>query len=289
MNKSKHIICVSGGGTKALGLSTVLENVLREHGMPKAYVGTSSGSIIALPMLMGKYEEVRHNLINAEQLDFFDQKLNAVAAIKMGYSGFVKKQNNIGLSSMHNLANSIRSLVSNEEYEKFRSEKNRPEIYVGTVNIDTGDMRYIPLFDYKLDEALQWITASSSIPVMAEPVYGKYLDGGLRHHIGSKFLLGKYGMDVDECHSIYSRPKDLSGVLNPDNFIFSKTLSIMMHQISKSDESVEKLMAKDLNVDLHQYFIPKAMDGFYDLNSENLNKLETLAKAVQPITHKFNS
>lgn len=289
MNDNKHIICVSGGGTKAIGLSTVLERVLKEHGTPKAYVGTSSGAIIALPMLMGKYDEVRKTLRTAKKGDFFDRKLNIWAALNGVYRTFILGHKNVGMSSMLSLSKSISNIISESEYEAFRNREDRPEIYVGSVNVDNGDMRYVKLLDYEYTDALQWITASASIPIAAEPVYGKFVDGGLRHHIGSKFLINKYSDQVDKCISIYSRPQKVDGIIDENQFIFDKTLSILMIQLSKSDQAVEQLLCREYGIDLHQYFLPKTMNGVYDLDPKSLRKLEELAEQTQPVIHKFKS
>ncbi|NNE78026.1 MAG: patatin-like phospholipase family protein, partial [Pricia sp.] len=56
---------ISGGGTKIAGLFGVAESIIYDRGyMPEVISGISAGAILALPLALGKREEIKTQVLN---------------------------------------------------------------------------------------------------------------------------------------------------------------------------------------------------------------------------------
>lgn len=284
-----NALCISGGATKIVGQFGVAEQIFQK--LRPAYIaGTSAGAILTLVLPTidwsmdcdCKSSSVRMKLLNLKSKDFWQVNpinshggFSAGALIRAvaGYSSF---------GDMSKLKEFLSKFITEETFiNKIVKNKAYKGLFVGSVCYNTGHRAYINLKDCSYDEALNWVVASSSIPVYTEPYkYNDYFyyDGGVRDHTPGPWLLEERGKEINKLVSIFSRPKDYN-VINqhwePSNVykVLERTLEIMQIEISKSDEREEIFLSKQLGVELDQLFIPTVLEGLFDTNKERLVKL----------------
>lgn len=269
------LLSISGGSTKIAGLFGVAKAINEKNYNPDIYVGISAGSVLALPIMLGKWKETEKMILNLSLDDFFINKpvnekgkltLNAIGRVITG---------KISLGTQ-DVGKAIRKIVSEKEFESLK--KTDKKIFVGTVNFHTGKREYFNVLEYNFVEALALINASASIPLFVEPVKFKgqlYFDGGVRDHSGANIILNQFS-ELKEVVSIYSRssiaglkewsPSDLFSVLE-------RTVDIMSNEISQNDEQLERVYCENNNIKLSTYYLPIMLKTLYDVNKERLNEL----------------
>lgn len=311
----KHL-GISGGGTKIAGLFGVAEAIIYERDyMPDIISGISAGAILALPLALGKREEIRQQVLNISLNDFFKVSpirkngkikiLNAIFKI-IGGKHYLGKQDN--------LEKTLAKTVSRAEFEAYKKDRTKAICIVGSVDFYTGKRFYINLKTVSYEHFLKFVNASASIPVftpgiaMDGPIYDfegeteaypKYLlfDGGVRDHSPSNKILSSDHPEfqVTETTSIFSRPDDIRDVIHPKNFSPRNLLSILERyteianaEVSKNDEFQEKTtIARKGIFDHGTFYLPRIMQGVYDVDKKRLRKLyETAKKLVNDDTWK---
>lgn len=122
--------------------------------------------------------------------------------------------------------------------------------------------------------------------------YPKYLlfDGGVRDHSPSNKILASDhpGFQVTETTSIFSRPDDIREVIHPKNFSPKNLLSVLERyteianaEVSKNDEFQEKTtIAKKGIYDHGTFYLPRIMQGVYDVDKNRLRELYEAAKKL---------
>lgn len=286
------ILNLSGGATKAAGEVGAARYIMEDCGyMPDIISGISAGAVLSLPIaLASKYPylwpEIKKMSVNLEFDSIFsvsplNKKGTGLAVFPGGLFRILRKKESLGV--MGNLKNTLRKLVTCERFLSYcNPEYGYPDVYVGSVDVKTGNISYLNLKDLSYEEALDKIVASSSIPIIAETVKiqsGYHLDGGLRDNIGSVYLLNKFGKQITECVSIYSRPKQLHQILDEnwvpkDIFkVVERTVDILMLEISKSDELIETLMCEQRNIKRNAIFVPKVLEELLEVDTNKLQKL----------------
>lgn len=304
----KHL-GISGGGTKIAGLFGVAESIIYDRGyVPDIISGISAGAILALPLALGKREDIRQQVLNISLDDFFE-----VSPIKK--NGKIKTLNAVWqlirgkhyLGDQKNLEKTLAKTVSRAEFEAYKTDKTKAICVVGSVDFYTGARLYVNLKTVSYENFLKFVNASASIPIftpgiaMDSPVYDfegetvafpKLLlfDGGVRDHSPTNKIISsdKPGFQVTETTSIFSRPDDIREIISPKNFAPTNLLSILERyveisnaEISKNDEAQEKdtIQRKGI-VDHGIFYLPRIMQGVYDVDKTRLRELYEAAKKL---------
>lgn len=271
----KHL-GLSFGGTKIVGLFGVVEKLFEEGYKPDIISGISSGAILALPLALGKHKEM-YELIKDLDLDTFMSKnpFNKKGKIKLSgilrflFKGYFGEQNNI--------VKNLKKLVSRNEFEFWKKDQNRINVFVQTVDINTGSriVSDLSLLDY--EEALSKILASCSIPIYVKLIKTEneiFYDGGIRNFILTPYMLCNF--PITENISVYSRPEDYKLLVEPVNNnmqLLVRIIDIFLVEISKKDEEDEKRYCREKNISSKLFYLPRVLNGVYDTNKERLNKL----------------
>lgn len=277
---------ISGGSTKIAGLTGAAFELLEKYNYrPDVISGVSAGSILALPMVLGKWDMLEKTVKHIKLSDFFDiapvnEKgkftFKALLRVIFGKSS---------LGRQKNLVKKIKEFVSAEEFLNYQHNVKYPIIYIGTVDFKTGSRCYFNLKDKTITYAkfLQIILASSSIPIFAEPVYLNHdnkdmilFDGGVRDHIGTGYVLENV-KGITETISIYSRPENYvtdndwkdKNVLN----VLERYVDITNIEVSKSDEKFEDMICLEQNIKQRKIFLPKILTSLYDVDETRLAML----------------
>ncbi len=300
---------ISGGGTKIAGLFGIAESIIYDRGyIPDVISGISAGAILALPLALGKRQEIKDQVLNLEMDDFFSTspikkngKLNTWNAICkiIGGKHYLGEQNN--------LEKTIAKVISRTDFEAYKLDVTKAICIVGSVDFYTGKRFYINLKTVSYENFLKFVNASASIPIftsgvaMNGPIYdfeGETIDfpklllfdGGVRDHSPTNKILSseKSEFQISETTSIFSRPDNIRQVLTPKNFAPSNLLNILERyveitnaEVSKNDEEQEKktIESKDI-FDHGTFYLPRIMQGVYDVDKTRLKKLYEESKKL---------
>lgn len=278
----KYLLNISGGGTKGAGLASCGISVIEKYGQPHIYSGVSSGAIIAIPLLCGKYKEIENIFKNLKIKDFFDYNIKSPYRIGLALSKyFLYGDKFTGISSMNIVKKTIKSIVSEDEFHHLIVDSNI-KVFVTVVSIVNGERRHIEISKLDYDEALDWIVASGSIPIFSKPYHGHWMDGGLRDHISGQFMIDCFSKQINHVVSIYSRPKDLYRSVTEKGNLFANLSSISLFEISKNDEENEIRFCKERGLTYEAYFLPKMLHSVYDTDHERLSKLFDASINLEP-------
>ncbi len=272
------ILNISGGGTKIGGLFGVAEALMNIRKVQFDVIsGVSAGAILAVPLAIGKFQQVRELVLDYSMHDFFknapvteDGKIKASAIFRI-------VRGCLGLGDQSKLKETLSKIVTRRDFSKYVNGSEFPVCWLGVVDLYTGEKEYYNCKELLYEEYLEIVLASSSIPVFSDPVRfrGKLLvDGGVRDHIGSVEMLEKYKKATD-VYSIFSRPMDYKAIdiaWKPKNLlsILARTIDIMNIEISKSDESETDLICLERGINHNKYYLPRIMKSVYDVDPERL-------------------
>ncbi|HUS87442.1 MAG TPA: patatin-like phospholipase family protein [Bacteroidales bacterium] len=300
----KHL-GISGGGTKIAGLFGACESIITlKNYKPDIISGISAGAILAVPLALGKMNEIRQLVLDFNLETFFDVppvkpdgKLRACNAIGkiIGKKHYLGRQNN--------LEKVLSEVVTKEEFEKYRNDVSLAICIVGSVDFYTGKRFYIDLKTVSYDNFLLFVNASASIPVFTPGVsmnsdiqdfegeknlFDKVLlfDGGVRDHSPSYKILRSNKYKITETCTIFSRPDKVTEIIDPGKFkpknllkILEQYIDITNAEISKNDEFQEKKVIKEKKIRDHgTIYLPKIMHGIYDVDKNRLRELYELSK-----------
>ncbi len=276
-----NILSISGGSTKIPFLAGASLELMRNKKYD-VFVGSSSGALLSLALAVGNVRNVQSSVLNFGIKDIFTEnpetrwgKIKAVwRAITKGY-----------LFDQSRLYETIKEVVSKEEFDQWKDNPRAPSAHVCAINIETGSIVVVNLKRHDYEIALKWVMASASIPVFTSPIeiHGqKYVDGGLREHNPISSYMKKYPYSGANIDMVFSRPKDLSGIKKTAKGLIgtlTRTIEIMEWEISKSDEQIAKYMP---DVEVNMYFAPRSLTSkaYETSRGQNLELYKLGQKAV---------
>jgi predicted acylesterase/phospholipase RssA len=277
----EKLLDLSGGSTKGRAEYKVAKMVIDRGFDPTIISAVSIGAILAVPIAMKKTKELEKELSNFDLNTIFTKSP-------------VTKNGNLTFSAIKNILLGRDYLAKmgtlRKKYEKIITEEDHYNFVTGdfipvyTLSIDFTNGSRVPvklnlIHDYKT--FVDHVIASASIPIFSEPIEadGKVLyDGGIRDHSLGYSIMDKY--DVKQCVSIFTRPQDnllpkytRNGLVS----VIERMVDILMVEISKSDERLQKYIAEDKGIDLTQVFIPSVLETMYDTSPDRLRELDEKA------------
>lgn len=267
---------ISGGATKITGLYGAVKCVYDNGINPDIITGVSAGSLLSLPVMLGKFSEIE-NILNNITLDtFFNEKpVNEKGKLTLGAKyRFITNKNYLGRQD--NIIKLIKSVISTQDFYSFK-EMNK-DIYVGAVSFNTGKRKYFKLSELTYGEYIKSVMASSAIPVFIPPVRisgEDYYDGGVRDHIGTHWALDNIE-NITTCISIFSRPENIeldNWNIDGVTSVLSRHEEIRNMEISKNDEILSDFICKEKGIKHIKIFLPNIMKSLYDVDPERLKLL----------------
>jgi predicted patatin/cPLA2 family phospholipase len=287
MKKGIKVLNLSGAATKIAGLAGAAYYTFNNYGYrPDIITGISSGAILTVPIAMRKWD-ILNEMVKTFTLDDIFDKPPVNEENKVRFTAYVRAA--IGKSSFgtqNNLPKTLSKVITEEDWLRYQVG-DYPECYIGAVDFKSGSRYIVNLKNKGISycEYLNLVNASASIPLAVEPVRYKDMllyDGGTRNHILSGWVLRNFS-DIEENISIYSRPKDYYGLLDPtwkDNnliSVFSRYTDISLIEISKRDEREEMYLTEKKKIDTKQIFIPSVIKELYDTDNDKLTMLYDVA------------
>lgn len=283
----ENLLNISGGATKISGLMASARTITEKIGYrPTIITGVSSGSILALVVAMGKYEQAEKVLKNLS-LSTFMRVSPVTKSGKLSLAAYwriLTGKNSLGVQDIPYVLSQIITREDFAEYQDIR--KRYPDVYVIAVNAKTGRETGWNVKYMKYETYLHCVAASCAIPVYTQPItiYGNtYYDGGLRNHAGGAWYLKTHQREVKQSVTIYSRPaeRDYSSdgpALNNLFQVLSATISIFNIDVSLNDEMLEKAICQERGIKHTSIHLPIVTKNLYDTDAKTLRNLAILAE-----------
>ena len=290
MKTERHLLNLSGAATKIAGLAGASDYTFNILGYrPTDITGISSGALLAVPIAMRMWDNLRDLSQTFPLEDIFDRKpVNEKNKItfKAKIRAIVGK---VSLGTQNNLYKTLRNIISEETFHRYQ-DGEYPNVWIGSVDFKTGSRYIVNIKEkkYSYEDYLFLVNASASIPLAVEPViYNDMVlyDGATRNHILSAWALENME-NVRESISIFARPEKYDDILDstwkPKNMIsvFERYSDINLIEVSKRDEKEERLLVEIFNnrrpknkIKNAQVFVPSIIKEMYDTDPVKLRKL----------------
>jgi predicted acylesterase/phospholipase RssA len=252
-------LAISGGSTKIGFLAGAAIELMKNNDY-EILVGISAGSIICLLLGVKDYDTLEYSILDTTEDDFFEvkpTKKNGKISFKALMRVISGKQS-LGKYSLDKL---LKKYYTPEKHDLLR--QSGKIVKIGAVNLNLVKIEYCDITKVDYETAIQWVVASSSIPITTETVkIGEYyyIDGGALEHVGGMNAIeeGVTSLDV-----VFSRPERLELTESdvewkPYNVlgVILRTLSVMSRNITLENESEIKLTCYQKNIPLNMYFTP---------------------------------
>lgn len=278
---------ISGGATKIAGLLAKSERILLDFNYrPDVVTGVSAGAILSLPMVLGKWDELRETVLNITPEKLFDKvpfKQNGKLTLR-GIMRTITGKGSFG--TQNSLFTMISNTISNNEFIAYQRDRHLPKVIIGVTNFNTGKFKLVDIKKCSYDEYIRYTVASSAIPLAVEAVrvYGEYYyDGGVTHHTCCVPYIAMGGRGINNIVTVYSRPHTPD--TNNTNFnmvdisqVAGRAQDIMTLNVSLRDEEQEILLCEKYGINLVQTFCPKVLNGMYDMDHGRLRKLYDICR-----------
>ena len=280
---------LSGGATKIGGLFAKSERIIKEFGYkPDIISGISSGALLALPIAMGKWDELKLLIHNIKSDNIFDNSpvnekgkitLKAIWRLLMGKPS---------LGTQNNLRKTLSSLITEKNFNEYINGKY-PKVYIGVTNFNSGGFELISVFDLDYEDYLDYVIASASIPFAVEGVEideDIYFDGGVLHHTCSTEVIRKYKSKITHCITVFSRPRNMDLSYELFNQIDITQVAKQYENISTAyasivDQQVEKELCTQYKIKNIQVFCPRVLKSLYDVDPIRLKELYTRSYNIE--------
>jgi predicted acylesterase/phospholipase RssA len=275
------IFNISGGATKVGGLFAKSERIIKEFGYkPDVISGISSGALLALPIALGKWDELKELVSNITLDHIFDNNpvnkkgkvtLKAIWRLLMGEPS---------LGTQNNLRKTLSKLITEKDFDKYING-NYSKVFIGVTNFNTGEFELVNVQDLDYGQYLDYVIASASIPFAVEGVEINgdiYFDGGVLHHTCSTEVIRKYKSKITHCITVFSRPRNMD--LSYELFdqiditqVAKQYENISTAYASLTDQIVEKELCTQYKIKNIQVFCPRVLKSLYDVDPTRLKEL----------------
>jgi len=203
--KGRVAVALSGGATKIAFMAGVLLALVGMGLMPSVFIGTSSGSILALFAAMGRFDLIREYMPIYTLKLIFGKDISKKAVSLLGLKSLLKRGYMYEYEGLEKL---IRGLISKEDLLDYQRNEDAPLCFIHIASDNDLSERHIDIKNCSYETMVSSVIASCSIPffVPRRKVEGvKAYDGGLINHIASEWLVEAHSLEFDSLISIYSR------------------------------------------------------------------------------------
>ena len=275
------IFNISGGATKVGGLFAKSERIIKEFGYkPDVISGISSGALLALPIALGKWDELKALVTNITLDHIFDNypvNKKGKITLKSIWRLLIGKPS---LGTQNNLRKTLSSLITEEDFNEY-IDGEYSKVFIGVTNFNTGEFELVDVQDLYYEQYLDYVIASASIPFAVEGVEINgdiYFDGGVLHHVCSTEVIRKYKSKITHCITVFSRPRNMN--LSYELFdqiditqVAKQYENISTAYASLTDQIVEKELCTQYKIKNIQVFCPSVLKSLFDVDPERLKEL----------------
>lgn len=262
-------LVISGGGAKGAFAGGVAEYLIQECGGDyDLYVGSSTGSLLINHLALGKIDKIREVFTNVTQKDIFNinpfhtKQVGGHVEVTINHLNVLKtfflRRRTFGESK--NLIKLLKKNFTVDEFEELKSKKK--EVLVTVSNLSTYKKEFKSNLDCTHKDFIEWIWASSNyVPFMSlmEKDGFEYADGGFSAYAPIQTAIDKGATAIDV---IVLETQQIVRNTLPSTNAFSTSLKVIFHmmdQISHDDLAIGKLKAKQNNVQLRFFHLPRVL------------------------------
>jgi len=303
-----NYLALPGGSTKGIQIAVATKEVLQTGFKPDIITTTSVSSIIILPMLLGLIDNVVEDCVKIKQSDIFkvspvnkNNKISFQGWLKL-IAGLIdgKKGDNysFGIQDTKNL---ITKYINKETFNKYRTDKNTPEIYILVVNPTTKYWKFVRVKSLDYEEWILTTEASAHIPVMTNAIKIRdeyFVDGGNWAHNPEWIMLSFWDKIIkkqlpNKVIAIYPREEEFKTTPSNDwqDNVFNNLengMGTYNIALSTCGQYNAKWFCKAHNIKHYQLFCPQIIKGQYETGEIlEIAKQKTEIEIKNQIT-KFN-
>jgi predicted acylesterase/phospholipase RssA len=273
----------SGGSTKGIQLAIATIELFDRGFKPDVVSATSVYSIIALPLLLGMYDEVISECMGIEPEEMFTvlpvNKKGITFKAKMraikGMLGF-KDNYSLGVQDTRHFTKKYITEAIFNEYK----ESDLADIIIMTVNYDNGYPVLYRAKSLSYDEYVEAVEKSAHIPVMTDAV-GSEVDGGNWAHNPEWYLLLVGAIQPTEMISVYVREQEFrinSSTEWRKNLIkyIERGMQVFNVALSTAGQFGAYWYCKANGIKHLQLFCPQVLDEMYDFDDEQLREASNI-------------
>jgi predicted patatin/cPLA2 family phospholipase len=293
MKKEYIAINISGAGFAIPSIAGAIYELINNNIKPNVISGVSSGAILTLILACSKNPKkvIQDNVNNFTTKDVFkyppfNKKGNlTIPAI---FNGITKNY----LAKQNRLPDLLKKLVPESDFLDYKNNPKSPDAIILSVDLITGKRIFTNLKELNYESAILHVQASCSIPVFSNGIKhnNMYLfDGGIRNHILSEWISDIY--PITTSYSIFSRAEHFDKETKENNLrtlpqILLRTIQIMENEISKSDEELQNIKSKLLNIKNINIFIPNILNNVYDDSKDK--QIQLFQQGIQITKNKLS-
>lgn len=301
--KNKIVFSSSGGATKFVSILEGMRIAIQERNIiPTDLVGISAGAIASFITSVAIKNPSLFSIALKTGLELNMSDMFSVPPVndkgQMKYWSILLRllqgKNSLGEQDIKKLfTNHMTPSIITE----WLNDPETPNVWVMTVRPRDFKRKLVNIKnpDFKVQDVLNWVSASSHIPVFAQPIemydeesnqIEKWVDGGLRNHNPSPKFIDEFGPEIKELYTFYSRANTINLRDQPDwdknvITILSRVLQGMSLEISKRDSQYEIQKQKEFGYKLKQFFYPGyILESQYDVNKSRLFMLYSAAQRI---------
>lgn len=260
----KSALVISGGGAKGAFAGGVASYLLERNKEYNVFVGSSTGSLLAPLLALGKIDTLKRLYTSVAQNDIFSSNPFIIKKDKAGeYSVKINHFKVLGMflkgSVTFGESKNLRKLIKNNYMEIDHDNlKNSGKTVIVTVsNFTTNEVEYKYIEQLPYDDAIDWIWASANVtPFMSLLCKNgfEYGDGGFGNVAPVQKAINEGCCDIDAI-ILENQEKKYNNLPSKNGFdLLVKILSFSTTRIIKNDITIGNLEALNKNVHLHLYF-----------------------------------
>ena len=213
---SKIAVALSGGATKISFMAGVLLALVSMGVNPVVFIGTSSGSILAVFSALGRYDLIRQYMPIYTLKLIFGKDISKKWVSILGLKSLLKNGHMYEYEGIEGL---LRGLITPQDLLSYQRDDSSPDCFIHIASDKDLKETHVSLKSCSYETMISAVIASCSIPffVPRRKVNGiKNYDGGLINHIASEWLVEAHGDTFDNLISIYSRTNNIDDYTKED-------------------------------------------------------------------------
>lgn len=262
-------LVISGGGSKGAFAGGIAEYLLNHCQKDyNLFVGTSTGSLLAPMLALGKIDRIKEIYTNVRNKDVFN--INPFIIRKKG-NAYVTRINHFNTLRMFlrgkktfgetkNLRKLIARTFTKEDYLELRNTDK--DVLITVANLTCNTVEYKSVHDWGYEDFCDWMWISCNIvPFMSLVTKNneEYADGGFGNYLPIQPAIDKGASVID---AIVLRPQNVMVKSLPSSNAFHvllKTFDFMLDQIGNGDVIIGSLQGEVRKVDVNCYFTPRVL------------------------------
>lgn len=274
-------LVLSGGGSKGAFVGGMLEYMHKKSNKEwDLFAGTSTGSLLQLLVSLNDYDNLRKAYTSITLDDIYNispfRKSDSPETAKINIISILRQQlihreptfgNNKKLKSL------IKKFLPEEKFNLTR--KNNKKLITCVTNLTKVREEYYNNIDCTYNEFIDWSWISTNAVPFTSLVKRNndyYADGGFMEHMPIQIAIDNGATEID---CITTNPKEWSDdkvELKNSMQVLGRIIDVMMWEKQKRDFDVAKYRAKDKDVTLNVYYMPRVLTKnsmYFDKNTMN--------------------